>query len=87
MKDKDPIVFLILCTCLFATLGGRNQQFPGETKDSWISEESEGNLSEEFTQNPTVKKGNMFAPKEKCTTATEKSPGRPQEFKPGTFML
>lgn len=53
-------MFLILCTCL---LEGGNQQFADETKDSWISEESVGTLSEEFPQNSTGEERKYVCPK------------------------
>lgn len=84
MKDKDVIVFLILCTCLFE---GRNQQFAGETKDSWISEESEGNLSEEFPQNSKGEERKYVCAQREMHNTHRRFP-QPQEFQPGqTFMV
>lgn len=83
MKDKGLIVFLILSTCLFE---GRNQQFTGETEDSWTSEESEGNLSEEFTQNSKGEDRKYVCAQRERHNTHRKFPW-PQEFKPGTFMV
>lgn len=76
-------MFLVLSTCLSE---GRNQQFTGETKESRISEESEGNLSEEFTQN-SKGEGRKYVGAQREKHNTHRKFPRPEEFKPGTFLV